>query len=93
MKSLIRQVDFKPLVCGTFGECSTNVKEVLKTAVEYGVEHLGRSMAGTTVDAVRIALRRRFNTRLSTAVWKGYPNLILDRVKYVGTRRLGLNIA
>ncbi len=68
LESLFRQLDFKPLVFGTFGECSTNVKEVLKTAVEYGVEHLGRSMAATTVDAVRMALRRRFTTQLSTTL-------------------------
>ena len=30
---------------------------------------------------------------LSTAVWKGYANLILDRVKYVGSGRLGPNKA
>jgi hypothetical protein len=86
-------LDFKPLVLGTFGECNTSVKEVLKIAVEYGVEHLGRSMAATTVDAVRMAPMRRFATRLSTAVWRGYANLILDMVKYVGTRRLGPNRA
>jgi hypothetical protein len=42
-------------------------------------------MVATTVDAVKMALRRRFTTQLSTAVWRGYANLILDRVKYVGT--------
>ncbi len=57
-------------------------------AVEYGVEHLGKSMAATTVDGVRIALRRRYRTHLSVAVWRGYANLILDRVKYVGSGRL-----
>jgi hypothetical protein len=86
-------LDFKPLVFGTFEECSTNVKEVPKTAVEYGVEHLGRSMAATTLDAVRMALRRRFATQLSTAVWRGYANLIQDRVKYVGIGCLGPNRA
>jgi len=86
-------LDFKPLVFGTFGECITSIKEVLKIAVEYGVEHLGRSMAATTMDAVRMALRRRFATQLSTAVWRGYANLILDRVNHVGTGRLGPNIA
>ncbi len=53
---------------GTFGECNTSVKEVLKIAVEYGVEHLGRSIAATIVDVVKMALRRRFAIRLSTAV-------------------------
>jgi hypothetical protein len=62
-------------------------------AVEYGVEHLGRSMAATTVDGVRIALRRRYMTQFSMAVWRGYANLIMDRVKYVGIGRLGPNKA
>ena len=68
-------MDFKPLVFGTFGEMSTNVKEVVNMAVEYGVEHLGRSMAATTVDGVRIALRRRYRTQLSVAVWMGLCQL------------------
>jgi hypothetical protein len=79
------RLDFKPLVFGTFGEMSTNVKEVVNMVVEYGVEHLGRSMAATTVGGVRIALRRRYMTQLLVAVWRSYANLILDRVKYVGS--------
>ena len=51
-ESLFRHLDFKPLVFGAFRECNTSVKEVLKIAVEDGVEHLGRSMAATTMDAV-----------------------------------------
>ncbi len=62
-------------------------------AVEYGVEHLGRTMAATTMDSVKTALRRRYRTHLSTAVWRGYANLILNRVKYVGTGRMGPNKA
>jgi len=56
LESLFRHLDLKHLVFGTFGECSTSVKEVLKIA-EYGVGHLGRSMAATTLDAVRMVLR------------------------------------
>ncbi len=81
------------MVFGTFGECSMNVKEVLGMAVEYGVESHGRTMAATTVDTVRISLRRRYITQLSTSAWRGYANLILDRVKYVGTGRMGPNTA
>ncbi len=77
-------MDFKPLVFGTFGEMSANVKEVVDMAVNYGVEHLGRTMAATAVDGVRTTLRRRYMTQLFMAVWRGYANLILDRVKYVG---------
>ena len=85
LESLFRRMDFKPLVFGTFGECSTNVKDVIGMAVEYGVEHLGRTMAATTVVGARTALRRRYRPKLSLAIWRGYANLILDRVKYVGT--------
>ncbi len=93
LESLFRRMDFKPLVFGTFGECCSNVKDVIDMAVEYGVEHLGRTMAATTVAAVRMALKRRYRAQLSTAVWRGYANLILDRVKYVGTGRMGPNKA
>ncbi len=87
LECLFRQLDFKPLVFGTFAECNTNVKVVLEMVVEYRVEHLGRTMAATTVESVKSALRRRYRTQLSTVVWRGYANLILDRVKYVGTER------
>ncbi len=53
---------------------STNVKDVIDMAVEYGVEHLGRTMAAPTVDAVRMALKRRYRAQLSTAAWRGYAN-------------------
>jgi hypothetical protein len=52
-------MDFRPLVFGTFGECSSNVKAVIEMAVEYGVDHLGRTMAATTVDASRIEVFRK----------------------------------
>ena len=62
LESVFRRLDCKPLV---FGEMSSNVKEVANMAVEYGVEHLGRTMAATTVDGVRTAMRRRYMTQLS----------------------------
>ena len=49
------------------------------------MEHLGRNMAATTVDTVRVALRKRYKTHLSMAAWRRYANLLLDRTKYVGT--------
>ena len=52
MESLFRRLDFKPLVFGTFREISSNVKEVVDMAVGYGVEHLGRTLAATTLDGV-----------------------------------------
>ena len=47
LESVFRRMDFKPLVFRTFGEMSSNVKDVVNMAVEYGVEHLGRTMAGS----------------------------------------------
>ena len=62
-------------------------------AAEYGVEHLGTSMAASTPDVLRAALRRRYMAQLSMAAWRGYANLVLDRTKYVGSGRTGNNIA
>ena len=62
----------------------------MDTAVEYAVDHLGVSMAATTPEVVKTALRRRCKAQLSMAAWRGlYANLILDRTKYVGTGVLG----
>jgi hypothetical protein len=93
LEAIFRQLDFKPLVFGTFAEISSNVRDFIDTAVEYGVEHLGRTIAATTVDAVRMALKRRYRTQLAMAAWKGYANLVLDRTKYVGTGTTGHNKA
>ena len=49
---------------GTFVEMSSNVKAFVETTVEYGVEHLGVSMAATTLDVVKIALRRKYKAQL-----------------------------
>ncbi len=93
MKTRFRRIDFTPLLFGTFREMSSNVKGVVDMAVEYGAKHLGRTEASTTRDAVRAALRRRYRTHLSVAVWRGYASLILDRIKYVGTRHTSANKA
>jgi len=61
------------------------VSEFVELAVEYGVEHIGRTMAATSVEAIRATLRRRYRTQITTAAWKGYANLVLDMTKYVGT--------
>ena len=60
LEAFFRQLNFKALVFGTFGEMRSNVGELVETDVEYGVEQLGRSMAATTVETVRVALRRRY---------------------------------
>jgi hypothetical protein len=41
LESLFRQMNFRPLVYGSFGECNSNVKAVIEMAIEYGVGHLG----------------------------------------------------
>ena len=79
------------MVFDTFGEMSSNVKDVVDKAVDYGAEHLGKSMAASTVDIVRHALKRRCMAQLSMASWSRYANLILDRTKNVGGGVEGLN--
>jgi hypothetical protein len=93
LETIFRQIVFKPLVFGIFGKMSSNVVGLVETAVEYGVEHLGRNMAATTVDTVRTDLRMRYKTQLSMASWRGYANLLLDKTKYVGTCQLVANKA
>jgi hypothetical protein len=85
LEAIFKTLDFKPLIFGTFAEASTNVGDFVELAVEYGVEHLGRTMAATSVDSVNAALRRRYKTQLATTAWKGYANQILEMTKYVGT--------
>jgi hypothetical protein len=85
LEAIFRKGDFKPLVFGTFGEMSDAVKKVLKNTIDYGADHLGRSMAPTTVETARASLKRRYKTRLSMEEWIGYAKLLFDRTKYVGT--------
>jgi hypothetical protein len=88
---MIRQLEFKPMVFGTFGEMSSNVKYFIDLAVDYGAEHLGKSMAASTLDMVRHALKRRYMAQLSMASWRGYAKLIIGRIKYVRDGIEGLN--
>ena len=62
LETIFWQIVFTPLVFESFEEMSSNVVSLVETAVEYGVEHLGRNMTATTVDRVRDALRRRYMT-------------------------------
>jgi hypothetical protein len=39
---------------------SSNVKDFVEMAVEYGVEHHDTSMAASTPDILKVALKRRF---------------------------------
>ncbi len=74
------------MVCGTWGEIISNVKDLVDLAVDYGAEHMGKSLAASTLDMVRQALKRRYKAQLSMASLsrRGYANLILDRTKHVG---------
>jgi len=92
LETIFWQIVFTPLVFESFEEMSSNVVSLVETAVEYGVEHLGRNMAATTVDTVRASLRKRNITQLSMAAWRGYANLLLDRTKYVGTGHTAPNM-
>jgi hypothetical protein len=85
-------LDFKPKVFGTFREMSSNVKDFVDLAMDYGAEHLGKSMEASTMDTVRQALKRRYKAQLSMASWRGSANLILDRTKYAGEGIEGLNM-
>ena len=75
LEAIFRQLDFRPLVFGTFAESSNNVREFIETAMVYGMEHLGRAIAATTVDVVRMTSRRRYRTHLAMVAWRGYANL------------------
>ncbi len=68
---------------------SSNVRDLIEIAVEYRAEHLGKNMAVTSVDTTRTTLWGRYKTQLFLEAWRRYANLILDRVKYVGTGRSG----
>ncbi len=71
---------------GSFGERSACVKEYIGLAVDYREEHSGRTMAATTVEAVKTVLRRRYICKISAANnWRGLANLVPYRTKYVGT--------
>ncbi len=88
---IFKTLDFKPLVFGTFAEASTNVGEFVELAMEYGVEHIGRTMAATSLDSMKAALTRMYKIQLATTAWKGYANLVLDMTKYEGTGSAKVN--
>ena len=64
---IFRQIDFKPLVFGSFAEMSSNAKDIVDKAVEYGVEHIGVNMASMKSYVFMVALIRRYRAQLSLA--------------------------
>jgi hypothetical protein len=59
------------MVFGTFEDMSSNVKDLVDLAVDYGAEHLGKSIAASTLDIVRQSLKHRYKAQLSMASWRG----------------------
>ena len=76
--------DFQGLAVGTYGEISSNVRKMVSIAVEYGYKHLGASILASDLDAVKNSIRRRFHTTIAMASWRGYANMLLGRIQYVG---------
>jgi hypothetical protein len=90
---IIQAVGLQTHVFGSFAESSSNVKDFVEMAVDYGVEHCCTCMAASTPGVLRVAMRRRIMAHLSIATWRGYVKLVLDRAKYVGTGTTGTNMA
>ncbi len=84
LETIFRQILFKSLVFGLFGEMSSHVVARVETTVDYFGEHLRRNMVAMIMDTVRTTLRERYMTQLSMVSWRGYADLVLDRTKYVG---------
>ena len=84
LESIFSQSDFQGLAVGTYGEISSNVRKMVSIAVEYGYKHLGGSILASDLDAVKNSIRRRFHTTIAMASWRGYANMLLGRIQYVG---------
>ena len=84
LESIFSQSDFQGLAVGTYGEISSNVRKMVSIAVEYGYKHLGASILASDLDAVKNSIRRRFHTTIAMASWRGYANVLLGRIQYVG---------
>ena len=84
LESIFSQSDFQGLAFGTYGEISSNVRKMVSIAVEYGHKHLGASILASDMEAVKNSIRRRFHTTIAMASWRGYANLLLGRIQYVG---------
>ena len=84
LESIFSQSDFQGLAVGTYGEISSNVRKMVSIAVEYGYKHLGASILASDLDAVKNSIRRRFHTTIAMASWRGYANMLLGRIQYVG---------
>ncbi len=46
LETIFKEILFKPLVFGSFGEMSSNVREMIEITVKYGAEHLGTTHGG-----------------------------------------------
>ena len=50
--------------------------------------HPGACYTVATVVANKATIRRRFHARIAMASWRGYANMLLGRVQYVGKSRV-----
>ena len=46
--------------------------------------YMGASILASDLDAVKNSIRRRFHTTIAMASWRGYANMLLGRIQYVG---------
>ena len=91
LESIFSQSDFQGLAVGTYGEISSNVRKMVSIAVEYGYKHPGASILASDLDAVKNSIRRRFHTTIAMASWRGYANMLLGRIQYVGKAYYAFN--
>ena len=88
LETILRQGDFHGLAFGTYGEISSNVRKLVSMATEYGHKHLAKTIMAKDLDAAKATIRRRFHARIAMASWRGYANMLLGRVQYVGKSRV-----
>ncbi len=81
METEFKRLDFKPLVFGTFGEASTNVKTVVDMAVEYvRCGALGAIDGNNYSEECQSIVKEKIPHAVEVAVWRGHTNLILDMI-------------
>ena len=92
LKAIFRQLDFKPMMLGTFAESNNNVREFIETAVEYGMEHLlGTHYCNDNGGCNTHGIAKEVSDTARDGGMEGYANLVMDR--YVGTGTTGHNKA
>ena len=90
METILRQGDvFHGLAFGTYGDINSNVRKLVSMATKYGHKHLAKTIImAKDLDAAKATIRKRFHARIAMASWRGYANMLLGRIKYVGKSRV-----